>query len=283
MRHADYRSLSSGQGKALAVAELPEPALRRLLAAPEKLLWQHFDRPVKIDHGALMVEAELPLDTGPVHVALKQYRPRSWWKWVCSWVRPSGARRDWHLGRAVLAAGVPTARPLALLEPRPAGRLHAAYLATEWIESAENLHLFGWRLAEQPLKERLRIAARSAESLGRLVGRMHARKISHRDLKGANLLVVEHDGSTATYLIDLSGVRFRPWLSRRRRAADLARLAAGLEAHPWLSRTVCARFLRAYLREFPAGDLHFKRLWREVERRARRIVRCKRRRGEEVL
>ncbi len=33
------------------------------------------------------------------------------------------------------------------------------------------------------------------------------------------------------------------------RAADLARLAVSIQAHPWISRTIACRFLRAYQRQ----------------------------------
>jgi tRNA A-37 threonylcarbamoyl transferase component Bud32 len=234
------------------------------------------------------VEADLQLREGLIHVAYKQYRPRNWWKSLCSLCRRSRARRNWHLARALMARGIATARPVAICETRRSRFFRPSYLATEWIESGENLHLYGWRLAGRPLRQRLRDAAGCAESLGRLVGQMHAERISHRDLKGANLLVVQPagpqgHGRTATYLIDLDGLRFRRRLSPARRAADMARLAVGLEAHPWVTRSLCCRFLRAYIAQLPPGRVAFKTLWRAVAARSRRMARRMRRRGEEVL
>jgi len=163
-----------------------------------------------------------------------------------------------------------------------------SYLATQWIESSENVHFFGWRIANRPAAERLRLAARCAESLGRLVGRLHAGGISHRDLKAANLLVVPpRDGADAsslkTYLIDIDGMRVRRRLRSGRRAANLARLATGLEAHPWLTPSISCRFLRAYASAFPPGTIAWRPLWRAVQRRTRRLIRRMRRRGESVL
>ncbi len=252
----------------------------RLLRDPEALLRRHFDRPVKLDHGSVIVEAELPFADGPVHVALKQYRPRNRWKAFSGLFRRSRARRAWELARALVDRQIDTARPLLMCEPRSSGR---SYLATEWIAASENLHLFGWRLAECTIDARLRSAGRCAASLGRLIGRMHARGIAHRDLKAANLLVVERPEETATYLIDVDGASIGRRVSPRRRATDLARLAAGLEAHPWVSRTVCCRFLRAYAAQFPLGTIAWKSLWHDVAAGSRRIVLAKRRRGRRVL
>ena len=283
MGHRDYRALHTSSGEAYGVHDLPPTQLNRLLQDPEELLWRNLDRPVKIDYGSLMVEAELPLAQGPVHVAYKRYRPRNWWKSFCWLFRRSRARRGWHLARLLVARQIATARPLLMCEPRRSWFSRTSYLATEWIKSAENLHLYGWRLADRPIRERLRCAAQCAESLGRLIGRMHARQIAHRDLKGANLLVGQQGDRTATYLIDTDGVRICRRLTAGRRAANLARLAAGIEAHPWLTRTVCCRFLRAYVGQFSPGTVAWKPLWRDVARRSRRIVRRKRRRGEQVL
>jgi tRNA A-37 threonylcarbamoyl transferase component Bud32 len=112
---------------------------------------------------------------------------------------------------------------------------------------------------------------------------MHALQIAHRDLKGANLLVTEQADRVATYLVDLDGVCQHRRLSPALRAANLARLAAGMEAHPWVTRSVWCRFLRSYISQFPHGSVDWKQLWRDVAHRSRRIIRRKGRRREQVL
>ena len=63
-------------------------------------------------------------------------------------------------------------------------------------------------------------------------------------------------------------------------ASNLGRLAAGLEAHRWVTRSICRRFLRAYAAEFPPGTIAWKWFWRRIADEAGRIVRRKRRRGK---
>ncbi len=279
----DYRSVRPPAGMARGVAELPEAELVRLLEHPDALLWRHLDRPVKISHECLLVEAELPLGSAAVRVAYKQFRPRSWWKSLCGRFRPSRARRGWDLGRALLARGIATPRPLAACEPRDRWIFRSSYLATEWIAGGENLHLFGWRLAKLPVGQRLRLASRCAVRLGHLLGRMHAAGVVHRDLKAANLVAAQERDDLAVYLVDLDGVRIGRRPGARRRAADLARLAAGLYAHPWLTPSVACRFLRAYAAEFPQGSVAWKPFWLQIARRARVHLRRQQRRGREVL
>ena len=261
----------------------PPAALRRLAEDPDKLLWRYLDSPVKLGHTSLVVKAELPMDDGPLSVCYKRYRPRDWWKAFCGQFRRSRALRGWRLGHALLARGIATARPLAVCQSRRGHFRRSSYLATEWIEGAENLHLWGWRLASCRLSERLRRAAPCAESLGRLVGRMHAWQINHRDLKGSNLLVAEGDRGLRTYLVDTDGARLRRRFSAARQVRDLARLAASIEAHPWVTRTLRCRFLRTYVRQLPQDQVDWKTLWREVAAASRRMVRRKRRRREPVL
>ena len=283
MENADYTVLRTPAGTAYGAADLPPSQLRELLEQPDALVWRHLDRPVKLSHETIVVEAELPLPDGPIRVAYKQFRPRNWWKSLCQRFRPSRAMRGWNLARALLARHIATPRPLAVCEPRGNWLFRSSYLATEWIVGAENLHLFGWRLAGRPLPERLRQASRCAVRLGRLVGQMHAVGVCHRDLKAANLLAVSQGDDLAVYLVDTDGVRIGQPPGPVRRAAELARLAVALEAHPWVTRSICCRFLRAYAAEFPPGTIAWKPLWRDILRRARLTIRRKHRRGEQVL
>ena len=209
--------------------------------------------------------------------------------------RRGRAVRNWLAGHALLARRIATARPLAVCEGhiwdrsarsrRPAGwfQPRESYLAVEWIEGAENLHLWAWQLAQRPLAERLDLASRCAESLGELVGRMHARCVSHRDLKGSNLLVARRGREVKTWLVDMDGVRIHRYLSARRRAADLARLARSVEVHPWITRAVRYRFLRAYAKQFPRGFVDERALWQAVGRRARRQITQRKRKGKPLL
>jgi tRNA A-37 threonylcarbamoyl transferase component Bud32 len=112
---------------------------------------------------------------------------------------------------------------------------------------------------------------------------MHAWGVTHGDLKGSNLLVVETEGGVKTYVIDMDGVQISRHAPPSGCVGDLARLATSLQAHPWVPRTVCCRFLRAYARQFPPGTIAWKELWHKAERASRRITGRKRRRKEVVL
>jgi tRNA A-37 threonylcarbamoyl transferase component Bud32 len=260
---------------------VPESLLRDIAANPGKLIQAGASRPVKIDRESLIVEAELTVGDRPLPVVIKQYRPRGLWKTLAAIFRPAKAMQNWRKAEFLLSHGVATPQPM--LACRPRGWSGTSLLATQWISGAENLHLFGWRIAQRPIDQRLCVAARCAEALGHLIGRMHDSGVSHRDLKAANLLVVEKTSEAIVYLVDLDGLQPGGLASFQRQVRDLARLAAGLAAHRWVTRSICRRFLRAYLEESPKKHIDWKPLWRAIADETQRIVRRKQKRGQRVL
>ena len=278
-----YLAIRQTNARAHAVRDLARAELVQLLDDPDALLTKNLSRPVKLGRGSLIVQADLPLKERQTRVIYKRYGPRNWQKALLGRFRPGRALRGWYLGHALLRRRIATARPVAVCDLRQPWYRCRSYLAIEWIEGSENLHLYAWKLAAQNVRDRSRRTAQCAQSLGQLIGRMHARQVAHGDLKGSNLLVVEKDAGVQTYLVDTDDVRIADRLTPRQRAVDLARLAVSAEAHPWVSRTVRLRFLKAYAREFAPQEISWKSLWRDVSRRSRRTIRRKRRHGEQVL
>ena len=276
----DFIRFETAEVVAHAVSDLPRDALCQLAAEPDEPLRRFVGRPVKLSRRGVVVEARWPAVRGIARVAYKRYRPKNLWKACLDRFRQSPARAGWYVGHALLSRGIATARPIALVEPRRGPQ--RSYLVTEWIEGGLNLHLYLWQLAEQSPPVRRRRVRHVAESLGRLIGRMHRWRISHRDLKACNLMLVEQPDAVESLLVDVGGVRFRRRISKRRRARNLARLAVSLELHPWLTRGDRLRFLRAYLKAGgrPAGE--WKALWRRIAVQALRHTSRMRRRGRPV-
>ncbi|MHC4406098.1 MAG: lipopolysaccharide kinase InaA family protein [Planctomycetota bacterium] len=279
----DFLAVRRGRHEAHGVSDLPPEEMGLLVDDPAGPLRRNRHRAVKLGRSKQIVTAELPLTSGVAQVAYKQYRPRFRWKAFFGRFRRSRAIRGWLSGHALLARGIATPRPVAVCDVGRRWSWKESYLATEWVEGAEDLHHYGWRLAGLPHGSRLRRAARCADTLGRLIGRMHAWQITHGDLKAANLLLVEQEAGIEPYLIDVDGIHVARRLAFRHRVADLARLATSMEAHPWVSSTVLLRFFRAYVGQLPPDAADWKRLWRAVGRRSGRMIARKRRRGESVL
>jgi tRNA A-37 threonylcarbamoyl transferase component Bud32 len=281
-----------------------EAEARHVAQAPREWLWKFIDRPVKIDDSAFIVTADLATDDGVRHVALKRFREKSIWKALLSPLRTCRAMRCWQRAEALRAVGVATPEPLLAIQPRRLEEQGTCYLATEWIAAAENLHLYLWRIAGD-MALRNHKADQCAEALGRMLGRLHRAGLRHRDLKAANLLIQERGDSIVPWLVDLEGMKNgdiahlpeRPEGCRASlsdvpvfhapslfvRAQDLARLATGMAAHPWIGRSVFARFLRAYGAQNSLTIAERRLLRAAVERFAEKIIGRKKLRGQQVL
>jgi tRNA A-37 threonylcarbamoyl transferase component Bud32 len=278
----DFYRIDTPHGVAYAVRDLARGDLLALLERPEVPLSQAGSRTIKESEASFVVKTRFALDTRPTAAAYKRARYLLWRKAILSVFRRSRSLRAWHLGHALRERGIDASRPLLVCEPRTGWLRWASYLATEWVDG-DHLHEYAQRVAALPAHERRIRTRRSAVVLGRMLGRMHAWNIGHRDLKGQNLLLAETGSGLHAYLIDLDGVRLVRRLSERRRARNLARLATSMEAHPWISRTDRLCFLRAYLGVAPVERHSWKWFWRRTAARSRTLTSQMRASGREVL
>lgn len=137
-------------------------------------------------------------------------------------------RNEFEIGRAAFAAGVPTARPVAV-GWRASGPFHRGFIATLVIAAARDL----LDLFARPSAEPVRVSAARACALA--VRRMHDAGIVHADLHLKNLLVGEGADGTpggTAWVIDLDLVRREgPPVSMDSRVSNLARLYRSVEKH----------------------------------------------------
>lgn len=270
----DFQSFRWGRTRVHAIRSISPETLGELAANPEAILAQFHHHPLKLSHTSVLVQAELIVDGVPTKIAWKRCRLVGGWKRWLAPLRRSRALASWYRGQALWQRAVATARPLCVIDPP--GR--DSYLATQWIDGAENLHLFAWRLADLPRAEGERLARSTAASLGQLIGNLHRWRIAHRDLKWGNLLAVQRGDQVETAIIDLDGLRVRVWLRNRERARNLARLAASLVLHPRIRRSHCVRFLQAYVATLEDGS-DWKALWKQVAAHSQALLAKKERRG----
>ena len=151
--------------------------------------------------------------------------------------RRSRARRAFRKAYHLELAGIPTARCIAVSSRRACGVLLCSYLLMEEIAGAVDLGTY-LRTGREPM------SALAAQA-GRLIAKLHNEGFSHRDLKETNLLVGA-DGRI--YLLDLDSLSFVDDVREWRCAADLERLARGVEKYPVLKAQHRAAFLIAYCR-----------------------------------
>ena len=107
--------------------------------------------------------------------------------------------------------------------------------------------------------DRLQMSGR----FGHLIGMLHRKGFTHRDLKPTNLLITP-DGSP--YLIDLDGLRRPGSVSRHRAVADLVKLARRMVELSTLSPKEAAWFVAGYASE--RDGLSRRAWWRDLKAEA---------------
>jgi tRNA A-37 threonylcarbamoyl transferase component Bud32 len=205
---------------------------------------------------------------------VKHFSPRGVTAKLKTFMRRSGAAREWRALRKAIRLELPVPRPVAVGWRRK-GLRRESFLVTEALDHGLSMSacLFGkHRLEALRRREVTRAAARA-------IRRMHDAGIFHKDLHLDNLIVSNGAACAPVYLIDFQRVAFHRWLSPRLRMRNLAILNGGcIEA----GRTDRLRFLKAYF----SGDPRSNGDWRSLaarldemgKRHRRRILRSRRRR-----
>jgi tRNA A-37 threonylcarbamoyl transferase component Bud32 len=162
---------------------------------------------------------------------IKRYNIKHFFHALSRCWRRSRAWRAWREGNRLLALGIPTARPLAIIERRWCWFSGVAYLIMEDLPGEDILH----RLQAGE------VAANAAEidAVGALFSDLRRARLSHGDMKGNNLIWQENRWA----LIDLDAMRAH----RQRLTFE--------RAH----RRDCRRFLRNWPPDSPLAH-HFCKL-----------------------
>jgi tRNA A-37 threonylcarbamoyl transferase component Bud32 len=274
-----YRRVRQANVAGHAVADLHPSVLYPFLADPDGPFRHPGAVLLKDSRSSTVAELDLRVGADVRRVIYKRFRVTSWsdpWKAL---LRRSSALRSWVNGHGLRDRGLPTPRPLAVFHRRRVGLVYEGYLLTDKIPSAVDLRRCLDELCTLPPGQSFDARRRLIDQVARLVRELHRRRLSHRDLKAANVLVsggvLSGEWSqTTTYhspltthhlwLIDLVGLTCHRHLRRSRRVQNLARLHASFWQGPLLTRTDRLRFLRTYLQFNLVGRWGWKRWWHEV-------------------
>jgi tRNA A-37 threonylcarbamoyl transferase component Bud32 len=283
-----YQRVDSPRVTGHAVMDLDASIIAALEADPDA----PFSRPgaifLKNSPSSKVIEMDVTVAGRPRTLVYKRFSVTSWSQPLAALFRPAAALRSWMQGQGFRERGLPTARPLAVLFRRRLGLRREGYLLTEKIDNAQDLHRFLASLHQRPAADQPAILRRQIGQVATVIRELHRRRLSHRDLKAANILVSRDSSSffspfsdkawttgtpsllpifaSSVWLIDLVGVRRYRWLSRRRKIQNLARLNASFQDKDSLTRSDRLRFLRTYLRWNLHGKGDWKRWWQAIAR-----------------
>ena len=237
---------------------------REALADPLRLCRPPLAEICKDSHSALVTRCELtPPEGEPIPVIVKRPRSRDGRRRLRNLLAPSRSLRGWRVGCALLNRDLGAARPLAVVERRLGPIVLDSVLLTEVVERA--LDLESWlerKSTELAPRAWARCKRRNAAVLARFVRRLHQCGLTHRDCKASNILVTADEPPELLW-IDLDGI-FRTQATQDDGWRALARLWVSLPADAGVTRTDCARFLKAYCARFGGSRDAWRDAWRHI-------------------
>lgn len=243
-----FRRVRQGRFRGCAVRDMPAVFLRSLMANPNAVIALPDARVLKDSRSSTVVALTMPTEQGPVPVVLKRVNLRSRIEPVKNMLRRSQVLRSWVNGHALRDRCLPTPRPLAVFHCYRQGLPAEGYLLTEMVPEPTPLD---------------RAKPEAAHKLARIIRAMHDRRVSHRDLKSANVILAR--GSDPV-LIDLVGVDTRARVTDALRARELARINVSFLGSRTVTRSTRLRFLRTYLAAGPGLGADWKSWWKLVLR-----------------
>lgn len=147
---------------------------------------------LKAGNTATVVKATM--DGRPV--VIKRYNIKNWRHALSRALRPSRACHSWLCAHMLELIGIPSLKPVALLECRCGPLRRRAYFVSEWIEAPDLLSIGRQR----------QLRAEELQALQDILLKMEKCRLSHGDFKANNFLV---DGDRLV-VIDLDAMR-RHW------------------------------------------------------------------------
>jgi hypothetical protein len=160
----------------------------------------------------------VPLADGrTLDLAVKEFSPRGLHRLRTLFGR-SKAERAARGAARLLAAGLRTPAPVAVVERRRRGTVEKAWFAAERVRDAVEIRAFFRDLEGDDLGRLLAVLARELRAA-------HEAGLLHRDLSDGNILVeCGADGAFRLHFLDTNRVRCRRRLGGRARAKNLIRL-----------------------------------------------------------
>lgn len=224
---------------------------------------------LKTSSTTLVCRARMPVATDKhLEVVCKQRNSRHLHKRMLATVRKSRPRRTWEWAMAMLAAGIPTARPLAVLERRRFGLLTGSLLITEYLYNAVDLEsLLTVRLRRLEPRRAFRLKSDLADGLAAFIARVHKAGFIHRDLKALNVIVQfdpERCERPRISVVDLDGMRSGSLNGGGGDLRMLMRLNVSVDPFQRVTRTDRLRVLLRYLARTGRPRAQWKQVWHQL-------------------
>jgi hypothetical protein len=251
-------------------AVLTQAAWRDWLKQPHSLFPPTDHRDIlKQSSTTLVCRLRMPTARGrTLDVICKRRVSRHRHKRLLAMVRLSRPQRTWHRAMALLEAGIPTARPLAVLERRRFGLLFESVLITEYLRNAVDLELLlTVRMRELDPQRVFTLKRELAEGIAAFIHRVQNAGFVHRDFKALNVIVQwnpEIGDQPRISVVDLDGIRRSSAAPSRGHLRMLMRLNVSVDPFRRVSLTDRLRVLQQYLARAGHPRSEWKSLWHRL-------------------
>jgi serine/threonine protein kinase len=184
------------------------------------------------------------IEIGQKRIGMKQWRPvhcLDRWK---DGVRRSKGLKAWIGGNGLRARGIPSVKPLALVERKDWRGWHESCLLMETFNRGQELDRYlcsGFKALGEKRQCILEFA--------RWLSLLHQRGIFHEDMKTCNVLVVKNEASWDFFLLDLEDVRFDQPVTEEKFFKNLLQLNTSTPRS--MTRTDRLRFFKECVRLNP--------------------------------
>jgi tRNA A-37 threonylcarbamoyl transferase component Bud32 len=223
----------------LCVRAARDPALDALLADPERAVRR--GEVVKAGNSATVVRVRV----GERTAIVKRYNQKNAWHALRRALKPQARfRLAWRNGQRLHFLGIPTARPLALIEGRFGPLRGVAYLVMEDLGSMD----LASEAAAVPL------TAERIEQVVALFRGLRAAGLRHGDTKASNFIA----GPAGLAVVDLDAMTAGIGAAADQ-AADLRRFLANFVDQPGLRERFAVAFAAAEVGPLPGGAEGFSR------------------------
>ncbi len=200
-----------------------------LLANPDAYMEERRAQTLKAGHSSTVQR----VGVDGQQLLVKRYHIKGWRHALSRALRATRAARSWCNAHALSFDGVPTARPLAMLERRLGPFRRQSYLVTEFVPGPTcSAYFSDTQGTHSPDDQAL-------SRVSELLQRLEALHMVHGDMKATNIIMAP----AGPLLVDLDALRChrQPWLFRRADRRDRQRFLANWKALP----AVEARFRAA--------------------------------------
>jgi tRNA A-37 threonylcarbamoyl transferase component Bud32 len=203
------------------------------------------------------------LNDGGERICLKQFCYPHFWGRMKEHFRRSKGLKSWMAANGMRARGIPSLKPLALVERKNWFGLKESFLFMEALADDQEMDRYILKGFEDLNKKRLFI-----KTFARWLDGLHQMSLFHRDMKTCNILVSERGETWDFHLLDFEDLLMGEKVNRKKLFRNFLQL--NTSTPKVMTKVDRFRFFREYLRLNPIVKDQRIFLWRLISESRRR-------------